>query len=284
MRYIVTGNSDVGKVKKVNQDSFCVKIADTGKGKAVFAVLCDGMGGFEQGELASATVVKAYVKWFEESFLENITLMDYMRIKWDWERLAYRLNEAISAYGTTNNIKIGTTATVFLIYCDQFYVMNVGDCRLYRLAENIEQITNDHSWVALQVELGNMTKEEARLDKRNNKLLQCIGAMWEVKPDFFTGNVVEDNVFMMCCDGVRNKVNDEELFYFLHPSCLVDEKIMNNNMLYLFELNKLRDERDNMTIILIRAVESTMIIHDDETDFVIEKEITFMESKKYLEI
>lgn len=286
MRFITTASSDVGIVKKVNQDAISVKTADTSKGKIVFAIICDGMGGFEQGELASASVVHAYSKWFEESFLRNINLMDDMRIKWEWEMLAHRANRVLGEYGELQNIKVGTTLNVVLIYPNHYCVMNIGDCRLYQLDENIVQVTKDHSWVARQVELGKMTKEEARLDARNNRLLQCIGAMGSIEPDFYIGDVKDNDIFMMCCDGVRNKVNDEELFYFLHPSCMVDESVMTNNMLYIFELNKLRNERDNMSMILIRAVETTAVIHDEDNEFesVIEKDITFMESKNYLEI
>lgn len=284
MRYLTSASSDIGAVKKNNQDAISMKIADTSCGKAVFAILCDGMGGFEQGELASATAVHTFSKWFEGTFLNNLSIMDDRRIKWEWEMLANKVNIAIYEYGIANNIKIGTTLLVLLIYKDKYYCMNVGDCRLYNLNEEIIQITKDHSWVAEQVELGNMTKEEARFDKRNNRLTQCIGGMRDISPDFYSGKVIENEIFMMCCDGVRNKVYDDELLYFLHPSCMVDENIMKNNMLYIFELNKLRHERDNMSMILVRAEESTLILHDDDREAIIEKDITLIESKTFLDV
>ena len=58
--------TDAGTVKTVNQDSLMIRIVDIGMHKTAFAVVCDGMGGLQQGELASATVVRAYEKWYEE--------------------------------------------------------------------------------------------------------------------------------------------------------------------------------------------------------------------------
>ena len=62
--YTVAAHSDVGTTKAVNQDSLTVKVANTMNGEAAFAVICDGMGGLEQGEVASTAVVRAYEQWF----------------------------------------------------------------------------------------------------------------------------------------------------------------------------------------------------------------------------
>ena len=67
MRFLSAAHTDVGITKKVNQDAFCLKIAKTPKMHLALAVICDGMGGLKQGELASALLVNAFSNWFENT-------------------------------------------------------------------------------------------------------------------------------------------------------------------------------------------------------------------------
>lgn len=68
MRYLIAAHTDVGIKKKTNQDSYMIKEAQTKMGRIFFGVLCDGMGGLSNGELASATVIRAMEQWFETDF------------------------------------------------------------------------------------------------------------------------------------------------------------------------------------------------------------------------
>lgn len=68
MEYIVAAESDIGIAKSVNQDSLCVKVAETELGNAALLLICDGMGGLAMGELASAEVVQSFSEWFENDF------------------------------------------------------------------------------------------------------------------------------------------------------------------------------------------------------------------------
>ena len=65
MKYIVAAETDIGITKKVNQDSVCVKNAETKQGKAALVMVCDGMGGLSKGELASAEVIRSFSDWFD---------------------------------------------------------------------------------------------------------------------------------------------------------------------------------------------------------------------------
>ena len=73
MEYLSTICTDIGIRKKVNQDAALVLQAETDKGRMLFAVVCDGMGGLDKGELASSTVIKAFYKWFFSFFLLSAT-------------------------------------------------------------------------------------------------------------------------------------------------------------------------------------------------------------------
>jgi len=282
LRYILACDSDVGKVKEENQDSLAVRQALLPEGEAAFAVLCDGMGGFEHGELASSSVVMAYVKWFEDIFIHNRTDMTEENICIDWEKILINMNKKIFEYGKLNKIKIGTTLTVLLLWNGKYHILNVGDCRAYEFYDKPVQITRDHSFVAREVEEGRMTLEEARVDSRRNQLLQCVGVYPKSSCDFYTGNVNAGSVFMMCCDGVRTKVNDDELFYFFHPMCMTSLNSMENNIKYIFELNKSRNETDNMSVILVKDSMSTMQLPLDDEDIKIQYEKTIISSDKLI--
>lgn len=262
MRYTVACDSDIGRVRTVNQDAIFTKHIATNGNEVVFAVLCDGMGGFEEGEIASATVVNTFAKWFENSSFFDVVDYSYESVKKEWFEIIDEVNCRIYRYGQRKKINIGSTVTVLMIINNQYYILNVGDGRVYELTKDIVQLTKDHSVVAQKVEQGVLTKEQAMVDPRRNQLLKSIGGLRDVVPDFFSGLVPKEAVYMMCCDGVRNKVYDDELLYYFHPNIMTDSDNMRHNIRYIFELNKARKESDNMSIILIKN-NSTTIVYDD---------------------
>ena len=81
MEYIVAAESDIGIAKSVNQDSLCVKVAETELGNAALLLICDGMGGLAMGELASAEVVQSFSEWFENDFQPAVPLFPRRRYK-----------------------------------------------------------------------------------------------------------------------------------------------------------------------------------------------------------
>ena len=87
--YTVAAQTDVGTTKTVNQDSLTVKVANTLCGEAAFAVMCDGMGGLEQGEIASTLVVRAYEQWFLRELPQLLSRgFSEDRLKQVWHHLA----------------------------------------------------------------------------------------------------------------------------------------------------------------------------------------------------
>ena len=101
--------------------------------------------------------------------------------------------------------------------------------------------------------LGNMTPEQAEVDERRSVLLQCIGASEEVYPDFFVGATKQNATYMLCSDGIRHEVTPGEIYEKFHPNVLLDEATMTQNTLGLIELNKQRNERDNISVVLVRT-------------------------------
>lgn len=254
MNFIVSANTDIGLTKSTNQDSLSIKVINTKQGRMVFAVLCDGMGGLAKGEVASASVIHAFDNWArnELPLLCEAPLEDAV-IRSQWENIATEQNEKIKAYGAGLGIKLGTTLTAMLLTQTRYYVINVGDTRAYELFNGIRQITADQTFVAREVAFGNMTEEEANADARRSVLLQCIGASDEVYPDMFFGDAQANAVYMLCCDGFRHEITPEEIYDTFHPNKMLDEQMMNQASVDLINLNKQRQERDNITVALIRT-------------------------------
>lgn len=254
MNFIVTANTDVGIAKSTNQDSLTVMVVNTHQGRMAFAALCDGMGGLEKGEVASASLVQAFRGWVTNDLPElcREPLRDEV-IRSQWEAIITEQNQTIKGYGARQGVRLGTTAVVMLLTQTRYYILNVGDSRAYELTTGIRQLTNDQTFVAREIALGNMTPEQAKTDSRRNVLLQCVGASEEVFPDIFFGDVRSDSIYMLCTDGFRHEITAEEIYEKLQPGVLFDEYTMQQNTIGLIELNKQRQERDNISVVLVRT-------------------------------
>ena len=231
-----------------------MKVINTKQGRMVLAVLCDGMGGLDKGEVASASVIRAFDNWARHDLpqLCEARIEDHA-IRAGWEKIITEQNSKIRAYGAGIGIKMGTTVTAMMLTQTRYYIINVGDTRAYELFNGIKQITNDQTFVAREVALGHMTEQQANTDERRSVLLQCIGASDSVYPDMFFGDVQANAVYMLCCDGFRHEISTEEIYDKFQPNKLLDEHMMNRASVDLINLNKQRRERDNITVALIRT-------------------------------
>ena len=254
MDFIISASTDIGIKKNTNQDSLSVKTISTSQGKMVFAVLCDGMGGLSKGELASATVIKAFDEWAEKELPRLCSSgINEKTIKSSWETIILRQNEKIMNYGLRNGVKLGTTVVIMLITETKYYVLNVGDSRAYEIDSELKQLTKDQTFIAREIECGRMTPEEARVSPQRNVLLQCVGASNIVSPDMFYGVTKADTVYMLCSDGFRHEISADEIYKSFAPDKMTDAKIMKKNTDSLIELNKSRLEPDNISVITIRT-------------------------------
>lgn len=255
MRFLAAAYSDIGIKKKTNQDSLMVKIADTDYGEVCFAVVCDGMGGLSKGELASATLIRQFALWFEREFPELLyrgISPEYLRR--NWEQLIYETNYRLGAYSSQHQVKLGTTVAALLVCENMYYVINVGDSRVYELADGINCLTRDQTLIQREIDLGNLTPEEAKKDRRRNVLLQCVGASNVINPEFVFGAVNPGSHFLLCSDGFRHVLSRKEMYRKLGPMAVRSEREMEKNLKYMIELNKYRREEDNISAVLIRAV------------------------------
>lgn len=254
MKFIVTARTDVGLTKSTNQDGVSIRVANTPQGRMAFAVLCDGMGGLDKGEVASATVIRAFEQWFYNQLPQLCrTPIEDTDIRAQWTDIVTGLNTAIKRHAAKQGEKMGTTVVAVLITQSRYYILNVGDSRAYEIADSVRQLTLDQTLVAREVAAGNMTEEQANTDPRRNVLLQCVGASDEVYPEMFFGSVNPNAVYMLCSDGFRHEITPQEIHEYFRPGVLLNEESMIRHSDALIELNKSRSERDNITVALIRT-------------------------------
>jgi serine/threonine protein phosphatase PrpC len=261
MRFAVTAVSDIGISRNVNQDCLSAQVIHTPLGEMALGILCDGVGGFSEGEVASSMVVKMFENWVYSGLpdlcQEQGNMISKKRLQTQWEELVNKANQSLNGYGLQKGFRIGTTLTALLVTQTDYFILNVGDSRAYEISNRSGtfHLTTDQTFQEREFEAGMMTYEEVIRDSRANALLQSIGGSKKVEPDMYAGKVMPDHVYMLCSDGFRHKITDEEFYQKLKPSVLVDEAAMQNQSKFLIELNKERNERDNISVLLVRTFE-----------------------------
>lgn len=256
MEYIAAYHTDVGITKKTNQDSMAIKIVETTEGKVAFGIVCDGMGGLSKGELASKEVVVAFCEWFDKVLIDDIEngMFEELRLMHQWDDIVQTQNRRLGEYGAQNSIMLGTTLSAILLYKDMYYIVHVGDSRIYSLAQSVMILTNDQTFIAREMAAGRMTAEQAKIDPRRSVLLQCVGASQVVEPEFTKGPMLRNAVYMLCSDGFRHQITEDEMLEKIGPVVALDEEKMKFGCIYLTELVKNRRETDNITVGLIRTI------------------------------
>lgn len=165
MHFTFIAETDIGTTKDTNQDSILVKHGQYSGGEVLMALVCDGMGGLSKGELASATVIRAFDKWFDEELPYELEELDLHVISGKWNLMLKDLNVKLIEYSRNENITMGTTFTGILFVNNQYVISHVGDTRVYRLDNSITQLTNDQTFVAREIKKGTMTVEQAKMIK-----------------------------------------------------------------------------------------------------------------------
>lgn len=114
-----------------------------------------------------------------------------------WKDIISGQNEIIGRYGDSQGIKLGTTVVAMLITQSECYIINVGDSRAYIINDDINQITQDQTFIAREIALGHMTPEQAKTDRRRNVLLQCVGASEKVYLMFLLKIRYKHSIYVM---------------------------------------------------------------------------------------
>ncbi len=206
---LIKGSTDIGKVRQANEDGFNFGSFDDG---ASWAVVCDGMGGVRGGQIASSLATemisdkirKCYNKLmpvysFENIFLSTITTANVI------------INDR--SFTDTEFQGMGTTVVAAIVKDAQACIAHVGDSRVYKLNnEGITQLTKDHSLAQEMLDRGQITKEEFENYPKKNIITRALGIDEKVEIDFDFTSVEEDEVLLLCTDGLSGLLDDEEIF------------------------------------------------------------------------
>lgn len=196
--------TDVGKTRKINQDSVYASTAAVGKLKNLF-IIADGMGGHKAGDTASRCAVEMVVETVKNSKSSSILgVLD--------EAIRNANDKVLEVAATSEDFSgMGTTLVVATIEQGMLCVGNVGDSRLYLVGNEIRQITRDHSLVEEMVSIGELERSQARTHTNKNIITRAIGADKKVMADFFEVQINTDDKFVMCSDGLSNMVEDDTI-------------------------------------------------------------------------
>ena len=254
MLYLIEYATDVGIKKSVNQDSVCIKNARTKDGNVAMALICDGMGGLSSGEYASGSVVEAISTWFNKRVPVLLSSPSFEVIKKEIFTELMEANKRLMEYGRCRGLQLGTTAScVFILPDGNFCIAHIGDSRVYKISANsITQLTDDHTYVAEQVRKGLMTQMEASYDPKRNVLLQCIGIMEDISPDFSVGKLSGGEYLLLCSDGFCHVLSDAEILEKIHEKGCCNRKDMKELLMEMISLNLTRCEKENITAILVK--------------------------------
>ena len=196
--------TDIGKVRKINEDSFEVFKA----GDFEVMVVADGMGGHNAGEVASSCAVKTVKKYITANAgkVEVAELLKGAIKKADSEILK-------KAGKDREYAEMGTTIVMALIKGFTVFFANVGDSRGYITDKfGIKQITADDSVVAELVRRGEITPDEAKTHPQRNIITQAVGTKGGVEPKVYRHVCKAGDTVLLCSDGLTNMLGDDEIF------------------------------------------------------------------------
>lgn len=238
----VYGRTDEGRVRPTNQDAYiCGELAED----TVFAVVCDGMGGANGGNVASAIAIKVI----------SDRIVNAYRPDMEANSLRHMLETAIAAA----NIDIydasmadldlrgmGTTVVAVIVADGTAHIAHVGDSRAYRITPGeIVQVTKDHSIVQALVEKGQLTQSEARNHPRKHFITRALGVEDTVACDYNEIPFPEDGLLLICTDGLTNMVESDDIYQTVRatgPAAIPDALIAAAN---------LAGGSDNITVVTI---------------------------------
>jgi protein phosphatase len=243
--------TDPGRVRSHNEDSIGTS-PEIG-----LAVLADGMGGYNAGEVASGIAVAVVTEETKRAVgARSMHRTDAATGETEAERIARenssRANTSIfeAARSQPQYAGMGTTLVVALFFDNRLCVAHVGDSRLYRLrGESFEQITRDHSLLQEQIDSGMITKEAAKLSQNKNLVTRALGIDADVETEVHVYETKPGDTYLLCSDGLSDMVEDEDMHLTL-------TSLQANLQLAADQLVQQANDnggRDNVSVILIRV-------------------------------
>ncbi|CAG9619756.1 Stp1/IreP family PP2C-type Ser/Thr phosphatase [Sutcliffiella rhizosphaerae] len=199
--------TDRGRIRSHNEDNGGIFVNKDG---TKLAIVCDGMGGHQAGEVASEQAVNHLRAKWEET--ENISSPEPAET---WlKTYILQTNQLLFDYANTHDEcnGMGTTIVAAILGDSYLSIAHVGDSRIYLFSEEVtKQLTEDHTFVNELVKTGQISKEDAEHHPRKNVILQALGTEESVKIDMKTITYDDPGYILLCSDGLSDKVNEREM-------------------------------------------------------------------------
>jgi len=236
-----------GMVRSHNEDSIAADAA------AGIAVLADGMGGYNAGEVASGIAVAMIGAELKKALASPGEGFDIAAAERLVVEHAVRANNAIfqASQNQAQYAGMGTTLVVMLLHDNSLVVGHIGDSRLYRFRQGkLEQVTRDHSLLQEQIDSGLITKEQARHSQNKNLVTRAVGIDPEVEVEVHSYPAQPGDIYLLCSDGLNDMVTDEDMELTLGS-------LQANLPLAAEQLVQQANDnggRDNVSVILVRVL------------------------------
>ncbi len=222
----IVGKTDIGMKRRQNQDAYS---AGELPGGVAFAIVCDGMGGANGGDIASATAVKVISSRISKAFSDGMSVSSIHAM------LESAINAAnISVYDMSREDEtlagMGSTVVACVIVDGVAHIAHAGDSRAYIFSsERITQVTRDHSYVQRLIENGTLTVEQAKTYPHRNIITRALGVDERIAVDYTDIELTGDDAILLCTDGLSGSIEDEDMLniykncsFYEYPDKLVN--------------------------------------------------------------
>ena len=248
MNYQFCAKTDPGRARDNNEDAVAYDEL------TLTAVLADGMGGYNAGEIASG-MATAFIKsglsrWITEAGA-NVKAKEVRRAM---EICVDNANRSIfnSANSNSHYAGMGTTLVVGVFRDDKLVLGHIGDSRCYRLREGaFEQITKDHSLLQEQMDAGLITAEQAATSSIKNLVTRALGVDETVLLEVNEHTVQGGDLYLMCSDGLSDMVDDDAIAKIVVSEATLDQKAKQ-----LIDAANENGGRDNISVLMVELHEA----------------------------
>ncbi len=251
-KILLHGQTDIGSVRDHNEDAIAID------SDIALAVLADGMGGHQGGEMASAITVST----IKDIVVEKVKLLATEKVSSStiYSAESLLIQDAImqantrvheSAEANPQYHGMGTTVVVTLFYNNRFTVAHVGDSRLYRFRDgDLKQITRDHSLMQELIERGFYTPKQAQDSLNKNLVTRAIGIDSTINIDMQEDIAKVNDIYLLCSDGVNDMLKDDEI-----KSILADNNDdLENAASEIIQQANAHGGKDNISAILVKPI------------------------------
>lgn len=241
--------SDIGLIRSGNEDAIAIK-PEYG-----LAILADGMGGHNAGEVASnmatAVILQSLSARLQHALSDSES--DFSEFLQSWVSDAIVLANTYiyeaSLYETDCG-GMGTTIVLALHYKDRLTIAHVGDSRAYRLRQGrLEQLTHDHSWLQEQIDAGLISPEMARFSSNKNLITRALGIAPYIEPELHDYHSQAGDIILLCSDGLSDMLSDQLMCDVL-VRCGHDLSAACKKLIQLANDN---GGRDNVSVVLVKV-------------------------------